>query len=76
MSKQQVKDSLIDLENTLYNDFVREQRSANKRAKLYHESEEVQAARETEIIWLWEQVKWRFSQAFDDLDDKEENTDE
>lgn len=75
MTKQQVKDSLIDLENILYNDFVREQRSANKRAKLYHESEEVQAARETEIIQLWEQVKWRFSQAFDALN-KEENTDE
>lgn len=76
MTKQQVKDSLIDLENILYNDFVRKQRSANKRAKLYHESEGVQAARETEIIPLWEQLKRRFSQAFDDIDNKEDNADE
>lgn len=76
MTKQRVKDILTDLENILYNDFVREQRSANKRAKLYHENEEVQAARETEIIHLWEQVKWRFSQTFDDLDNKKENADE
>lgn len=72
MTKQQVKDNLIDLENILYNDFVREQRSANKRAKLYHESEEVQSAREETIMDLCEQVLWRFTQAIDELDKKED----